>query len=163
MMLRIVRALNKRRSARYTFFSALQCLSYDYYLYICSYTNFCILSCAMLPIQDSQVAKGARKNIHPTLLATSLLEDLEDLREWQLLIEKRHLSESLGKGVQSQSKWPPKASLLPRKMHWKILILHYKMRTISTLLMKASGFLDIVCIWNVVYYINSHMTYKQDQ
>ena len=30
--LRIVRALNKRRLARYTFFSALQCLSYNYYL-----------------------------------------------------------------------------------------------------------------------------------
>ena len=48
--LRIVRALNKRRLARYTFFSALQCLSYDYYLYICSYTNFCFLSCAIFPI-----------------------------------------------------------------------------------------------------------------
>ena len=86
--LRIVRALNKRRLARYTFFSALQCLSYDYYL--CPMTI--IFTSARIPIFASYLVLFCQfriprllrvyVKIHPTLLATSLLEDLEDLREW---------------------------------------------------------------------------------
>ena len=78
MMLRIVRALNKRRSARYTFFSALQCLSYDYNLYICSYTDFASYLVLFCQFRISRLLRVYVK-IHPTLVATSLLEDLEDL------------------------------------------------------------------------------------